>query len=892
MLLARLIGTPLRVHGSSKYRFFPTNYIRVLPSPSRREFHKAARSGTYRRNQDQLRTAINEEEAGEMASSGTKKVVTPSSLVNCHLQVIGTGHCEVSPSLCLFTDSRRYIFNCPENFQRFTREYRMKILKDPTLFVTRVCWRNLGGLPGFAMSYRDCGRTHLHVHGPGRIAQFAEVTRYFIGRERLKLMTNWEESTVSTSGDNSTSSDIYTDENITITTIELEPQLGAGIQRTASSLDDGDVIGENVPPKPKRIKLNSDSDSTSLLPPYTAAFVCKLVDTKGKFNPERAKELGLKQGPVFKKLVAGESVTAPDGRVIHPSDVIGEKQVGPTLIVVECPDKSYIPCVASHPKLQKECFSDFGQNVALIVHLSPLEVLEDDDYCRWAASFGDSTRHLVLNESLCPKEVGLRALMKIQYPLHLMNCNVHHPPPNYKQETEEQQLVDLKLTKFLFNSQNPVIIGKSFLKFHLKPIRKMGEDMSDILRPIEEDIIEHIHEIQSNPKLASAIAEGQSLNDKSHTISVRSVSDISSEFADEKAHPAIADKDPTTSATKVDSQVEKLSTDPRPLLATFQSTDDAVVTFLGTGASLPSRYRNVSGILVQTPNSGSVLLDCGEGSLSQIYRCFPRKTADEIILNLKAIFISHIHGDHHLGLVSILQKKEQLLLSQQLKQEDMSSNCVDMLVIAPKYNINWMNRYGEFVENLSCKTVDCSFLTRDQATKRVEDSALSDFSFETVPVIHCSEAYGVVVRHTSGWSIVYSGDTRPCPTLVEAGRGATLLIHEATLEDGLLDHAIAKKHCTVSEALEVSDKMEPDFTILTHFSQRYPKIPAFLMADQLHSKVAVAFDCMSVNLKQLDTLHKYLPAMRDIFAEVVDTDSEEFEYSSSASNSWDFAVPS
>ena len=62
------------------------------------------------------------------------------------------------------------------------------------------------------------------------------------------------------------------------------------------------------------------------------------------------------------------------------------------------------------------------------------------------------------------------------------------------------------------------------------------------------------------------------------------------------------------------------------------------------------------------------------------------------------------------------------------------------------------------------------------------------------------------------------------------------------------------------------------------------------MADQIHSRVAVAFDCMSVNLKQLDQLHSYLPTMRDIFAEVVEMDSEDLE--PTTASTWEFAVPS
>ena len=320
---------------------------------------------------------------------------------------------------------------------------------------------------------------------------------------------------------------------------------------------------------------------------------------------------------------------------------------------------------------------------------------------------------------------------------------------------------------------------------------------------------------------------------------------------------------------------------------------------MGTASAEPSKYRNVSGILVHTPNSGNFILDCGEGSLSQIYRCFPEEIADDIILNLKVIFISHLHGDHHLGIISILKKREQLLAAKKRAEENLMTSSAtsnqrsDVVVIAPDKNVSWMTRYGKFIEKLPCTLIDCCTLTKDKMeTTQVADSArMMNLHFETVPVIHCYEAYGVVVRHASGWSMAYSGDTRPCPELVQAGRGVSLLIHEATFEDGLVDRAVAKKHCTVSEALEISDKMKPEFTILTHFSQRYPKIPSFLMADQLHSRVAIAFDCMSVNLKRLDELHSFLPVMRDIFTEVVGVDDYELPHVHTMASSWDFTDP-
>jgi ribonuclease Z len=52
---------------------------------------------------------------------------------------------------------------------------------------------------------------------------------------------------------------------------------------------------------------------------------------------------------------------------------------------------------------------------------------------------------------------------------------------------------------------------------------------------------------------------------------------------------------------------------------------------------------------------------------------------------------------------------------------------------------------------------------------------------------------------------VYSGDTRPCSDLVQAGQGATVLIHEATFDESKQLDAIDKKHSTTAEALAVSE---------------------------------------------------------------------------------------
>lgn len=60
---------------------------------------------------------------------------------------------------------------------------------------------------------------------------------------------------------------------------------------------------------------------------------------------------------------------------------------------------------------------------------------------------------------------------------------------------------------------------------------------------------------------------------------------------------------------------------------------------------------------------------------------------------------------------------------------------------------------------------------------------------------------------------------------LQAAKGATVLIHEATFEDALESEALAKRHSLTREAVETGSRAGAYRTLLTHFSQRYPKVP-------------------------------------------------------------------
>lgn len=89
------------------------------------------------------------------------------------------------------------------------------------------------------------------------------------------------------------------------------------------------------------------------------------------------------------------------------------------------------------------------------------------------------------------------------------------------------------------------------------------------------------------------------------------------------------------------------------------------------------------------------------------------------------------------------------------------------------------------------------------------------------------------------------------------------------MEDGMEMEAKFKTHSTITQAVEASRSMNAKFTILTHFSQRYAKIPIIndKLMESFGDKVAIAFDNMNVSPDRFHRLVHFFPALKLMFAE-------------------------
>uniref|UniRef100_A0A4W3HJE6 Zinc phosphodiesterase ELAC protein 2 n=1 Tax=Callorhinchus milii TaxID=7868 RepID=A0A4W3HJE6_CALMI len=301
------------------------------------------------------------------------------------------------------------------------------------------------------------------------------------------------------------------------------------------------------------------------------------------------------------------------------------------------------------------------------------------------------------------------------------------------------------------------------------------------------------------------------------------------------------------------------------------------VVFLGTGSAIPMKIRNVSSIILNIDTTRSVLLDCGEGTFGQLCRHYGSEV-DEVLCKIVAIFISHLHADHHTGLLNVLLQRERAL-------KFLGKAFSPVLLVTPIQIMSWLQQYHDNCQEIlrHINVIPArALLDGAEVTKlRTQDlirsllNKLELVKFQTCVVRHCKNAFGCSLQHKSGWKMVYSGDTMPCPALVLMGQNADLLIHEATLEDGLEEEAVEKTHSTTSQAISVGMKMNAKFIMLNHFSQRYAKIPLF--SADFNEKVGIAFDHMRVRFGDFGVIPRLFPPLKALFAEEIEEMEERRE---------------
>jgi ribonuclease Z len=300
-----------------------------------------------------------------------------------------------------------------------------------------------------------------------------------------------------------------------------------------------------------------------------------------------------------------------------------------------------------------------------------------------------------------------------------------------------------------------------------------------------------------------------------------------------------------------------------------------LIIFLGTAAGVPTRKRSLPGILVQREGE-QLLFDCGEGIQRQIL------LAKSNFNKITKIFITHMHGDHVMGLPGLLQTMA--LMNRERKLDIYGppeirkflkgiSETVQFVLTFP-VEIHELKKTGNVcIENqYSVRAIRSKHVITSYAYAYVEKPRPGTFypekaKAQNVPKgplwsklqqgIEVKLGNGEVVRpedvmgsSRQGRKIVYTGDTSPFKLLEKFAFGADVLIHDSTLGDELVKRAQEYGHSTVDQAAKTAKNAMVRKLVLSHISQRYKDMTKWAkQAQRIFKNTVVAEDFMKIEVQ-------------------------------------------
>ncbi|KIW05023.1 uncharacterized protein PV09_04178 [Verruconis gallopava] len=574
------------------------------------------------------------------------------------------------------------------------------------------------------------------------------------------------------------------------------------------------------------------------LPPTSAtreavSYIVRGRLLRGKFDRAKAVELGVPPGPLFAQLTKGNSIKLDNGSVVEPHQVLGPDIQAGGFALLDLPSEEYIEGLLAKEELNSAqvtagvgtYFWLLGPGVSDNPALQQF-ILDRPDIEHIICSPDHSKNHLVALGA-AQSAIKLAQVDQSCFPVPYFD-NSSSPAPNFRREAGLwARDVDPQLDLFALPN---VTLAQRGITVQLDP--KLEVQESSAVPPLD------------TMKLIS-------------TAQSQEVIEIANEVHKASVQGSLAQELEEWRKSVPYSNVE-------------------VVT-LGTGSAMPSRYRNVSSTLVRVPGWGSYLLDAGENTMGQLQRVYTPSELVDVLKDLRLIWISHGHADHHLGTASVIKAWFDVVHGKATKCPPMSPEVAKSLLETikkdpsyqspkpfderPKYLGVMGSRFLiDYLDELS-SVEDFGFthvlplvpipgegqnpnranaifprpgIVLNKPTPWMSKTRLGQHLLKglvglsravAVNVEHCNAARALLLQAPNKFSVAYSGDCRPSGTFAWVAKNSTVLIHEATFDDELKGEARAKKHSTVGEAIGVASLMQAKSLILSHFSQRYQKIP-------------------------------------------------------------------
>ena len=298
------------------------------------------------------------------------------------------------------------------------------------------------------------------------------------------------------------------------------------------------------------------------------------------------------------------------------------------------------------------------------------------------------------------------------------------------------------------------------------------------------------------------------------------------------------------------------------------------IVFLGTGAMVPTKERNHTGILLKSRNE-TLLFDCGENIQRQC------RIANEKITKITRIFITHWHGDHVLGLPGLIQslnsskyeeERQKLYIYGQKGIKNKIETLLDCFESERQIEIKIqeISKDGKFLETEEFEveahkldhTIPCigfKFIEKDR--RKINLSKAKKLGLKEGPSLGRLQRGITITKDgkkitpnevtyvVAGRRIGYISDTKICNACVMIAKDCDVLISESTYQSKEEEKAEQYKHMTSKQAATIASQSNVEKLILTHFSQRYKTLTDLENeAKDIFPNTIAAFDLMRIKV--------------------------------------------
>ena len=322
---------------------------------------------------------------------------------------------------------------------------------------------------------------------------------------------------------------------------------------------------------------------------------------RGKFMTAAADKLNIPPGPLRTALASGSSVRSRDGVTVTPDMVLAPSKEGSGVAVIDLPSTEYVHDLVNRPEWRA---AKVMSGVAAFIWILGPRVAHDESLIKFIKS-QPHIEHVISSPEHCPNYLSMTSAASAAIRHHQID------PARYA--------IPLHSNAIPSTSGDPDDGGKT-----------LPEAMFQLGRPAKRGL-----RIMLEPKF---------------DISEEAVLPfLNTELITQEASQTILDLS-LAARQQINSPAGQAETRSQNI-----PSPDAEITCLGTGSAMPSQHRNVAASLLRVPGCGSYLMDCGENTLGQLKRMYTVPQLAELFQDLKLIWISHLHADHHLGLASVIK---------------------------------------------------------------------------------------------------------------------------------------------------------------------------------------------------------------------------------------------